>query len=260
MSLGRRVIFLVISRKNRYCQGHYYTAFSHHYNTIGSNMTKKEIIASSALFAGLPDQQHQFIAELSVEKNYDSGETVFFEGDNAAGFYLVRSGKIKVYKMNSLGKQHILHIFTRPEIIGEVAVFHGKPFPATAQALTKSSLLYFRRSDFIALIETTPSLALNMLAVLSARLRQFARQIEELSLKEVPARLAGYLIWLSTEQGRADQIQLPVSKGQLASLLGTIPATLSRIFTRLSEEQLIKVAGKTIYILDFEGLANKRRS
>jgi CRP/FNR family transcriptional regulator len=96
-----------------------------------------------------------------------------------------------------------------------------------------------------------------MLAVLSFRLRRFASQIESLSLKEVPARLANYLIYLSEEQNGAEDIVLDISKGQLASLLGTIPETLSRIFSRMSEQGLIHVNGRTITIVDRRGLMEK---
>ena len=96
-----------------------------------------------------------------------------------------------------------------------------------------------------------------MLAVLSRRLRQFATQIENLSLREVPARLADYLLYIAKEQNNDGAVKLPVSKGQLASLLGTIPETLSRIFARMSDEGLIKVEGRSITILDRDGLMNK---
>ena len=99
-----------------------------------------------------------------------------------------------------------------------------------------------------------------MLAVLSRRLRQFATQIENLSLKEGPARLAGYLLYTAEEQGSSDSVSLPVSKGQLASLLGTIPETLSRIFARMSEDGLIRVEGRSITIIDREGLRDREGS
>jgi CRP/FNR family transcriptional regulator len=159
--------------------------------------------------------------------------------------------------MNPMGKEHILHIFGPGEPVGEVPVFSNQPFPATAEAIIKSSLYFFPRKDFVALIERNPSIALNMLAVLSRRLRQFATQIENLSLKEVPARLAGYLLYLADEQEHRDVVQLPVSKGQLASLLGTIPETLSRIFARMSDEGLIAVDGRSIAILDRDGLLDR---
>jgi CRP-like cAMP-binding protein len=98
------------------------------------------------------------------------------------------------------GKEQILHIYGPGHPIGEVPVFSGSRFPANAMAIEKSRMLFFPRRDFVDLISAHPSLALNMLAVLSLRLRQFTVQIENLSLKEVPARLASYLIFLSEKQ------------------------------------------------------------
>jgi CRP/FNR family transcriptional regulator len=93
-----------------------------------------------------------------------------------------------------------------------------------------------------------------MLAVMSQKLRQFTIQIENLSLKEIPARLASYLIYLAEEQVADEIVELNISKGQLASILGTIPETLSRIFAKLSGQQLIRVEGKKITLLNREGL------
>ena len=221
------------------------------------NSNIREAVGASPLFNGLPPEQIDRIVRIVVKKQFNRGETIFFEGDNGTGFYMVDSGKVKIYKMSLSGKEQILHIFGPGEPFGEVPVFHGQPFPATAEALMKSSLLFFPRDKFIQLVHETPSIALNMLAVLSMRLRRFASQIESLSLKEVPARLAGYLLYLSEEQGNTDVIELEISKGQLASLLGTIPETLSRIFAKMSEEGLIAVEGRTIRILDRDGLADR---
>jgi len=100
------------------------------------------------------------------------------------------------------------------------------------------------------LIREEPSLALNMLAVLSMRLRRFAGLIESLSLKEVPGRLAAYLLYMSEKEKNARELKLDISKGQLAGLLGTIPETLSRILNKMSRIQLIKSDGSVITILD----------
>ena len=96
-----------------------------------------------------------------------------------------------------------------------------------------------------------------MLAVLAQRLRRFATQIENLSLKEVPGRLAAYLGYLAEEQERADLVVLDIRKGQLASLLGTSSETLSRIFARMTDEGLIRVEGKTIHLLDQAALRER---
>lgn len=220
-------------------------------------MKKYEIIRNCALFNGLPESQLNDIIGISYEKTYGRGESVFFEGDEGIGFFMVAEGKVKIYKMSPLGKEHILHIFGPGEPFGEVPVFHGQPFPASAECLVKSSMLFFPRKEFVDLVHQNPSISLNMLAVLSMRLRRFASQIENLSLKEVPARLADYLLYLQEEQGGGDVVELEISKGQLASLLGTIPETLSRIFAKMTEENLIEVNGKKITIKDASALQSR---
>ena len=222
-------------------------------------MKPRQVISSSSLFQGLPEKEIDLIVAIAIERSYQKGESIFFEGEPANGFYMVGEGKVKIFKMSLGGKEQILHIFGEGEIFGEVPVFHGMPFPASAETLAATRLLFFPRDTFVALVTRNPSIALNMLAVLSMRLRRFTVQIENLSLKEVPARLAGYLLYLLEEQNRKDYVELEISKGQLASLLGTIPETLSRIFAKMSEEGLIEVAGRRINILDRPGLEEKQQ-
>ncbi|OQX12557.1 MAG: transcriptional regulator [Desulfobulbaceae bacterium A2] len=215
---------------------------------------RRQVIAGSPLFEGLPEEQLATVARIAQERRYERQESIFFEGAEATGFYLVAEGRVKVFKLSAAGKEFILHIFGPGEPIGEVPVFHGQPFPANAETLVASILLFFPRRDFVQLVEKTPSLALNMLAVLSLRLRRFAAQIESLSLQEVPVRLARHLLFLAEEQGGADTVVLDIPKGQLASLLGTIPETLSRVFARMSDQGLIRVEGRQIRLLDPAGL------
>lgn len=217
-------------------------------------MKNIEILSETPLFKGLPKDQLLEIANISISKLYKKGEIVFSEGDEGIGFYVVITGMIKIFKASADGKEHILHIFSSGEPFGEVPVFTGNPFPATAQAIADSRLLFFPKLRFVELITKNPSLSLNMLGILSMRLREFTVQIENLSLKEVPARLASYLLLASNEQGTPDAINLNISKSQLASLLGTIPETLSRIFARLTSQNLIEVNGKNIRLLDRLGL------
>ena len=211
-------------------------------------------IAAVPAFSGLAENELLKIKEIAVDKTSNKGAVLFSEGDKAAGFYVVVEGQIKIYKLSPDGKEQILHIFGPGEPVGEVPVFTGQNFPANAQAISNSHLLFFPRTAFLDLISRNPSLSLNMLAVLSKRLRQFTVQIENLSLKEVPGRLASYLIVLDGEQSDMDEVTLPISKGQLASLLGTIPETLSRIFHKMGTRGLIAVNGRRIRILDRSGL------
>ncbi len=211
-------------------------------------------IAKIPLFEGLPAAQLKDLASIAVQKSFARGRTIFIEGDPGNGFYVNIAGVVKIFKTSPDGKEQILHIFGPNEPFGEVPVFEGRNFPAHAVALEDSRCLFFPRTAFIALIKDNPSLAVNMLAVLSRRLRTFTALVDALSLKEVPARLASHLLFLSDRANGADKLQLDIPKGQLAHLLGTIPETLSRILAKMTKQGLITTDGPHINISDREGL------
>ncbi len=219
-----------------------------------------DIIAQTPLFGGLPRDQLEEIRKIIVPRTFEKDAAIFFEGDEGNGFYIIAQGRVKVFKLSFDGKEHILHILGPGEPFGEVPVFSGRPFPANALALVKSTLLFLPRKGFIELITANPSLSLNMFAVLSMRLREFTVQIENLSLKEAPERVASYLLYQSREQGHMEYVELRISKKQLAAMLGTTPETLSRVFAKMSAQGLIQVEGRRIDILDREGLEPESQS
>jgi CRP/FNR family transcriptional regulator len=217
-------------------------------------MRVAERIARIALFEGLPQEQLDELSRIVVEQGFKKGQSLFADGMKAAGMYGIISGKVKIYKMSLEGKEQILHIFGEGEFFGEVPVFAGGNYPAHAEALEDSRFLFFPRAEFVRLIQREPSLAMNMLAILSLRLRRFTHLIEDLSLKEVPGRLAAYLLYMSDRDGGSSSLELDITKGQLASVLGTIPESLSCILGRMSQQGLIRVEGRKIEILDREAL------
>jgi CRP/FNR family transcriptional regulator len=221
-----------------------------------------EIIAETILFGGLNERELERVGKVALEKDFAKGQSVFVEGEEGTGFYIVSRGLVKIYKISMDGKEQILHIMGPGDPFGEVPVFSGQRFPANAETLTDSDLLFFPRHDFVDLIAHYPSLAMNMLSVLSARLRQFTIQIENLTLREVPARLAAYLIYVADRDKQAKAVTLDISKGQLASLLGTVPETLSRALTNMKNNGLIQTQGNTIVLLkrnELEELAERGR-
>jgi len=208
------------------------------------------VLHRTPLFSGLAQAERIEVRGIATLRDYAKGQLIFSEGDPGEGFHVILEGQVKVFKVSSEGKEQILHMLGPTEPFGEAAVLFGRRFPASSHALTRVQTLFFPRSAFVDLIGRQPSLALNMLAVLSLRLHQFAAQVEALSLKEVPGRLAGYLLFLAETQTPANPIHLTISKGHLASLLGTIPETLSRIFAKMSDQGLIRVQGRTIDLID----------
>lgn len=219
-----------------------------------SNESLTEWLGKTPLFAGLKHEHLVALGGIAELKNLFRQGLIFSEGDPGNGFYILRDGKVKIFKLSPEGKEQILHVFGPGEPFGEVPVFAGSNFPANAVCLEKSSLVFFPRSAFVDLITVNPALALNMLAVMGRRLRQFTEMIDALSLKEVPGRLATHLLLLSKKPGQEKDFELELSKTQLAALLGTIPETLSRVLGRLRQEKLIRLEGSRIIIVDRDGL------
>jgi CRP/FNR family transcriptional regulator len=206
-------------------------------------------ITTISLFQNLEEKNYQDLSGIVHTRKYKKGEIIFSEYDDADGFYVAITGRVKIYKSSPEGKEQILHIFGPGDPFGEIAVFTGKNFPASAQTLENSETLFFPKNAFIGLIKKDPALSLNMLSVLSMRLKRFSSLIEDLSLKEVPGRLAAYLLYLSDRNDSCDELILDISKSQLASILGTIPETLSRILAKMTRENLIESDGKRKFLI-----------
>ena len=206
------------------------------------------------LFHNLPEPSLKMLQGILTDREFIKGDHIFSEGSESTGFYIIMRGRVKVYKLSPEGKEQILHIVGPKELLGAVSAFAGSPYPAHAEAMEKTKALFLPRRDFLALVRKEPSVVMNMMANLAIRLQHFTRMIEDLSLKEVPGRLAAYFLYLCERKGCSDMIEMDISKGQLASLLGTIPETLSRILRRLSEQGVLEVSGRRIRLINKKAL------
>jgi len=210
-------------------------------------------IKNVSIFKGIPEEKLNSLSEIVIKRAYGKGEILFEAGSPASGFYAVSSGRIKIYQTSPSGKEQIINIFGPGENFGEVPVFQGSTFPVNAQTLEASILLYIPRQEFARMIADDPDLAMTMMAQLSSRLRTLVNKIEELSLKEAPARVAAYLLLLA-ETNHSATFTLDMPKGQIAYYLGTIQETLSRIFKRFVDDGVIMMEGKEITLLDQQAL------
>lgn len=201
-------------------------------------MNIAETISRATFFQGLTADLTAELAGIAAQKNYQAGETIFDEGDPGLGFHLVAQGRVKVFKRSPDGKEQILHLFGPGEPFGEVAIFLGLGYPAQALALVETVTVFFPRPALRDLIARNPDLAFGLMAILSQRLVRFTALLESVTLKEVPARLAAFILDLASD-GR-NQVKLTISKGQLASLLGASPETISRALGRLKNANLIQ--------------------
>ncbi len=215
-------------------------------------MNPAEIIKQCHLFSGVTDGDLALLASICRSREHLRGTVLFQQGEKATGFYVVASGKVKIYKLSPDGKERILHVIQPGNTFADAAIFADGCYPACAETLEKSNLLFFPKTDFLNLLHQHSQISINMIGGLARFLRQFTTQIEDLTFRDVPARLARYLSDLGGDQ--QVHLVLPISKSQLASNLGTVSETLSRTLRKLSDEGIIQVQGKNIEILDTDRL------
>jgi CRP-like cAMP-binding protein len=217
-----------------------------------------ELLRRCPLFAGLKEDDLKRIRAIASLRQIEKKEVLFSDGEEAKGFYVILSGKVKLFKVSPEGKEQILHIVSAPDAFAEAALFLEGTYPAFAEAMTDSQLLYFPKRDFIQLIEKNPQLSINIIVTLSHFLKRFASLIEELSLKEVSSRVAKYVVDLSiksSKEGKSPkEVELDLSKTQLALKLGTISETLSRTLAKMKAKRIIDVKKNKIVILNREAL------
>ncbi len=218
-----------------------------------------EALRNAQLFAGLHPDVLGKVAGAASARDCQAGESVFTEGDPAAGFYVVLKGRVKVVKLGPDGREHILRFVGPGQQFAEAAAFSGQRYPASAQASTDCRLAFFERGRFRRLIADDLDLALSIIVAQADLLRHLVAVVEALALKEVPARVAKYLLDLSVRThkrgGSAERVRLPLKKGELAARLGTVPETLSRALAKLQAANAIAVEGRDIRILNRERLA-----
>ena len=206
------------------------------------------------LFAGMGEEDLRKMRAIARLKHARRKEILFTDGEEAKGFYVLLSGRVKLYKISPKGKEQVLHFVSAPDAFAEAALFLEGDYPAFAETVTDCQLLFFPKTEFVRLIETHPRLSINMIVSLSQFLTRFASLIEDLSLKETPSRVAKYLLDLSLHLSRdgkaAHEVELDVSKTQLAAKLGTISETLSRTLAKMKSRGIIDVRKSRVLILD----------
>lgn len=213
---------------------------------------KTEVLRKIYLFSGLGDRDLESLARLVVSRSFPRDAPIFWEGKEALGFYILLSGQVKLVKTSPDGKEYILRLVVPQETFGEAAVLAESTYPVSALTLEDCQTLYFPKKDFLTLLSDSPRLARNMMATMSQLLYHLTRQLEDLSLKEVSARLAQYLLQRCREHhgqvAAGLSFDLPVTKTHLAAYLGTISETLSRTLARFKALGVIQVEKSHITI------------
>lgn len=196
---------------------------------------------SIPLFAGLRNEDRQALAPLCRIRGYEKGETIFNEGDPADRIHFVVLGRVKIVKAAG-DRDVIIEILGPGEPVGAVAVFERRPFPASAVALEGSSILTVPEREFFQLVESRPEMMRHLLAGLTYRLMMVNKRLADMT-GSAEHRAARLFLTLLDRVGLPRDggvfIPLPLSRQEIADLIGTTLETAIRLMSRWQKEELI---------------------
>lgn len=194
-------------------------------------------------FWDIAESSIETLNKIALRKKFQMGETVFMEGDSQAGFYVVETGKIKIYNLNMEGKELILHFASKGDLLAAPAIFfHTSKFPASSEAIEPSTLWYFDLNQFRSFLKLNPDFMFQFVTLLMRYIVFLKNKTASMVLDQVKDRLIQFLKESGAEENFID---LPIQKNQIALLLGTTPESLSRNLTVLVKEgSLLMKEGK----------------
>ena len=210
-----------------------------------------DVLAALPYLAGVPPAERRRLAARCAWRAVRRGGTIFREGEPALGLFVITEGRVKLARLSPAGREHVLHVESEGASLGEVPVFDGGGYVATAVALTDARLLFVEREALFALCRRRPDVALGSVAVLARRLRRFAALIEDLALRDVTERLAGFLLAETPPGGGVFEI---ATQDEVAARLGTVRELVSRSLARLTAAGLIARTGRRVRLLDTKRL------
>lgn len=222
------------------------------------------VLEQTDLLQNLSKPELQMLAGCTVRKLFAANELLFSEGEPCNGLHIIARGKIRIFKTSISGREQVLAVNGPGETVAEVPVFDGGPYPASALAMEDAEIAFISRRDFNAYCLEHPEVALKVLSVAGARLRQLVGLIEELSFTTIRQRLISVLVKLAQSHGNETpygiEFQLPATHQELANQLGTVRELISRNLMRLQAEGWIEVDARQILVKNLKGLSAELES
>ena len=203
------------------------------------------------LFAGLEqDDFATLLAEASL-KQIERGSVLFHRGDPSTCFYFLDTGLIELNLVSSTGEKKTLEVVGPGRTFGEaVAFMRERRFPVTAEALETSRLCRVPTNVYVGMLQSNPDACMRLLADISQHLHARVREIENLTIQNARSRLISYLLDHIVDQTDDDEatVRLSLPRHVIASRLSITPETLSRLIRNLTDEGLISVDDRIVFV------------
>ncbi len=209
----------------------------------------------------LSEEDYADLVAHQSELKYHKGDVIFREGAVPSGIFLIRNGKIKKYKVDSLSKEQIIYVAGPGELIGYHAVLSEERYPDSAAAIEDSTVSFIPQDDFMRILHRSPAFNSRLLKALSHEFTVLVNSISVIAQRTAPERLAIALIVLREKYKEefADEkdIILNISRMDLANMAGIAQENVIRLLKEFKEEGIVETDGRKIWVRDIKRLVKK---
>lgn len=208
------------------------------------------------LFSDISEEELEIVREVAVERKFRKNNLIIFEDDVGNNLFIIKRGRVKISHISDEGSEAILAILGPRDFFGELAVIDGYGRSASVTSIDEVELIMFQRTDFLAIIEKIPKIAIALLKELAGRIRKSDSHIRSLSLLDAKGRVAATLIRLAEDIGRVKEgkvviEEMPLQR-DLASIAGTSRETISRVIKKFEEEGHCSISKNALNFDDFD--------
>ncbi len=200
------------------------------------------LLRRAEFFAGLPDSGYGALARVARLEDHARREVVFHEGQSGTSMYLMAAGKVQLYRTTPDGRDVTIRVIGANEVFAEVILFESNEYPVTAECIAGTRLVALPRAEIHRLLGD-PDFRAAFIGHLMTKMRYLTGRIRELTLHDVETR---FFAFLTEHYGDSPEIELDISKKDLAAAISTTPESLSRLITRLTKDGAIAWQGKTL--------------
>lgn len=209
-------------------------------------------------FKSLSTEELTCISDSKTEMIFKKGQVVFTEGSTINGVFCVKTGKCKLSKLNSNGKEQIVRFVKGGDVLGYRSVIADEPVTLTVTALDDMNACFIPKSDIFEALEKNPKFIMDMMKTACSDLKDANMTLSKMAQKSVRERLADTLLFLEetfdvTEDGF---INIQLSREEISSIIGTATESAIRLLSGFKKEKLINLNGKSIQIIDAQRLRN----
>ena len=229
---------------------------NHHGCGIGhTSENHRSCVSSVSIFNHLEDYQMDEIMKAIKSVSYKKGEIIYSAGDKSDSLCIVRRGRIRIYRLSESGKEQIVRILASGDFTGELALFRESIHESFAETMEDTDVCTITRADLQGFLLKYPSISIKILNEFSKRLDAAEKQATSFVTEKVDKRVAMFLLECMDNSSKSMEFELPMSKKDLSSYLGTTPETISRKLTEFEDAGYIRqIANRRIKVLDLEGL------